>query len=87
MKRWTVAVVILALAALVTSSASAAPPPQSPHETTVGVMIDSEDGGTSTLIDCGKDGSFSTVDGDGTLFMANRLPHRMTCVITIRSND
>jgi hypothetical protein len=65
---------------VVQASAQTTPPPV----VSVGISVDSRDGLTETSINCGKDGSFSTVDGDGTLFMENRTPRRMICSITIR---
>ena len=56
-------------------------------KTTVGIFIDSKDGLTDTSINCfteGQDGKFTTVDGDATLFMENRTPHKMWCVINIK---
>jgi len=64
-----------------TAGAQTSPPPR----VSVGISIDQRSGApTETTIDCGKDGRFSTVNGDGTLFMENREPHKMLCQITIR---
>jgi hypothetical protein len=61
------------------------PPPPPSIRTLVGVMVDSKDGLTESTINCYRDGRHQTVDGDGTLFMPNLMPHRVFCVITIRS--
>jgi hypothetical protein len=56
-------------------------------KTTVGIYVDSKDGLTDTSINCfteGDDGKFNTVDGDATLFMENRTPHKIWCVINIK---
>jgi hypothetical protein len=56
-------------------------------KTTVGIFVDSKDGLTDTSINCfteGDDGKFTTVDGDATLIMENREPHKMWCVINIK---
>ena len=56
-------------------------------KTSVGISIDSKDRLTDTSINCyteGQDGRFNTVNGDGTLFMENREPHTMRCIIQIK---
>ena len=56
-------------------------------KTSVGISIDAKDDLTETNINCyteGQDGRFNTVDGDGTLFMENREPHTMRCIIQIK---
>jgi len=60
------------------------PPPPPSERTLVGIMVDSKDGLTESTINCGRDGKHWTTDGDGTLFMPNLYPHKVTCTITIR---
>jgi hypothetical protein len=88
--RWVVAIggLFSALMIIIIPSASAQTSP-TPYKNTVGVMIDSINGDTSTDINCfteGSAGRFSTVNGDATLIMANRVPHTMVCVINIKKN-
>jgi hypothetical protein len=67
----------------ITANAEAQTPP-APYNTTVAVMVDSLNGDTKSTIDCRRDGQFETINGDATLIMVNRQPHKMICVITIR---
>jgi len=60
------------------------PPPPPSQRTLVGVMVDSRDGTTESVINCLGDGRHRTVNGDGTLFMPNLQPHTVICLISIR---
>lgn len=65
-------------------NASADPPSAPQTRTSIGVSVDSLDGLTETDIDCGPGRDHATVDGDGTLFIENVTPGKITCQITTR---
>jgi hypothetical protein len=60
--------------------------PHDPYTTRVGVFIDSYNNDTSSYINCFTEGvqQPSGLEGDVTLFMENRSPHTIWCVITIK---
>lgn len=89
--KWAVAIgaFFVALMIVIIPSASAQTSPN-PYTDTVGIMVDSIGGDTNAVINCkteGSDGQFKTgPEGDATLIMVNRTPHKIICEITIKKN-
>jgi hypothetical protein len=66
------------------SPADARPAPPPAPTTLVGIFLDAETNGlTTAFIDCGGDNTFNAPEGDATLFIANVVPGRLRCTITI----
>lgn len=89
MKRWFVVLMALPIGLIVLMNGASAQTTPTPYMTTVGVMVDSINSDTSSVINCfteGSNGRFNTVNGDATLIMANRTPHTIICTINIKKN-
>lgn len=94
-KRWIAVAAALGIGLMVIPGASAQTTTTTPKPfmSTVGVMVDSINGDTSTVINCwteGYDGRFASdlaSKGDATLLMVNRKPHLILCAINIKSNQ
>jgi len=88
-KLWIAGIAAIGVGVSVISVASAqtSTPPR-PYSNTVGIYIDSIYGDTSGTINCwteGSNGRFETgPEGDATLFMTNRQPHKIKCEISIK---
>jgi hypothetical protein len=76
---------LIALLSVVVGRADATTPAPAPRTATIDVAVDSHLGDTSAVIDCGAFGVQHTVNGDGTLILANVYANaKVRCTITLR---
>jgi len=84
MKRALAVGAVAVIAGLWASSAGAAAPPPPKPVTLMGVYLDAAVNGTTRgYIDCGGTNTMAAPEGDATLFIANVVPGRYRCTITI----
>lgn len=92
-KHWlvSIAALIIGFSLIPSASAQTTTTTPKPFTNTVAISIDSIYGDTTSTINCfteGSDGKFeSDLNGDATLIMANRQPHYMWCIISIKKNS